>query len=571
MPPPPPPLPLHHQIIKVARDEDFRSRIGNDGRYFDLVDFSAIDVFYVPNSLTIYEFKIPYRFNLSQGTLMEKFGTPVQCQHLWWWARRLNKTYRVDRPLTTEEEKLSVCSKKYSFHFGLKSAVLSKKSEKEGCSTLIPNHSGINEDDALITTGDIICYQKSLPQNWRIYSSVASFLQHVCDHKEEEWKRHILEEEIAVLKRQADTDRLQKDESMTVCDQLKHERDNAVRQVNELCDQSTPVILNFSRKDLEQAIEHFKNTGDFGDTEYGHLYKGMIHYTIVAIKLSSSQSLFQQEPGTCPPNLMARLPYMDPEFNTTGELTTLSDVYSLGVIILQLLTEMPPLTLSEKVAEALESDSLHLLIDKSAGDWPYIQAKQLALIGLSCTEMTRKKRPDLLTKVWKVVEPLTRKPLAATWPYLQSATGDSCVPSAFICPISLEIMKDPQMASDGFTYEAEAIRSWFDRGNILGDWPYIQAKQLALIGLSCTEMTRKKRPDLLTKVWKVVEPLTRKPLAATWPYLQSATGDSCVPSAFICPISLEIMKDPQMASDGFTYEAEAIRSWFDRGNILGLR
>ncbi|EEE59288.1 hypothetical protein OsJ_11328 [Oryza sativa Japonica Group] len=468
MPPPPPPLPLHHQIIKVARDEDFRSRIGNDGRYFDLVDFSAIDVFYVPNSLTVYEFKIPYRFNLSQGTLMEKFGTPVQCQHLWWWARRLNKTYRVDRPLTTEEEKLSVCSKKYSFHFGLKSAVLSKKSEKEGCSTLIPNHSEINEDDALITTGDIICYQKSLPQNWRIYSSVASFLQHVCDHKEEEWKRHILEEEIAVLKRQADTDRLQKDESMTVCDQLKHERDNAVRQVNELCDQSTPVILNFSRKDLEQAIEHFKNTGDFGDTEYGHLYKGMIHYTIVAIKLSSSQSLFQQEPGTCPPNLMARLPYMDPEFNTTGELTTLSDVYSLGVIILQLLTEMPPLTLSEKVAEALESDSLHLLIDKSAGDWPYIQAKQLALIGLSCTEMTRKKRPDLLTKVWKVVEPLTRKPLAATWPYLQSATGDSCVPSAFICPISLEIMKDPQMASDGFTYEAEAIRSWFDRGNILG-------------------------------------------------------------------------------------------------------
>uniref|UniRef100_A0A0E0NWQ2 RING-type E3 ubiquitin transferase n=1 Tax=Oryza rufipogon TaxID=4529 RepID=A0A0E0NWQ2_ORYRU len=582
MPPPPPPLPLHHQIIKVARDEDFRSRIGNDGRYFDLVDFSAIDVFYVPNSLTVYEFK---------GTLMEKFGTPVQCQHLWWWARRLNKTYRVDRPLTTEEEKLSVSSLRHvddtkfcsSSERGIKyvgslyvkvssrpSDILPKLRSLAGfcASEPIELYEEIKFDpsvmceaidihltfsDSGITTGDIICYQKSLPQNWRIYSSVASFLQHVCDHKEEEWKRHILEEEIAVLKRQADTDRLQKDESMTVCDQLKHERDNAVRQVNELCDQSTPVILNFSRKDLEQAIEHFKNTGDFGDTEYGHLYKGMIHYTIVAIKLSSSQSLFQQEafaliyewlpngnledrivctnnspplswhnrtqiigeiccallflhsnkptalvhsdlrpcnilidanyrsklcnfglsnlflqPGTCPPNLMARLPYMDPEFNTTGELTTLSDVYSLGVIILQLLTEMPPLTLSEKVAEALESDSLHLLIDKSAGDWPYIQAKQLALIGLSCTEMTRKKRPDLLTKVWKVVEPLTRKPLAATWPYLQSATGDSCVPSAFICPISLEIMKDPQMASDGFTYEAEAIRSWFDRGNILG-------------------------------------------------------------------------------------------------------
>jgi hypothetical protein len=28
-----------------------------------------------------------------------------------------------------------------------------------------------------------------------------------------------------------------------------------------------------------------------------------------------------------------------------------------------------------------------------------------------------------------------------------------------------EIMNDPQMASDGFTYEAEAIRRWLDEGN----------------------------------------------------------------------------------------------------------
>uniref|UniRef100_A0A0E0D2A6 Ubiquitin carboxyl-terminal hydrolase 7 ICP0-binding domain-containing protein n=1 Tax=Oryza meridionalis TaxID=40149 RepID=A0A0E0D2A6_9ORYZ len=346
---PPPPLPPHHRIIKVARDEDFRSRIGNDGRYFDLVDFSTIDVFYVPDSLTIYEFKIPYRFNLSQGTLMEKFGTPVQCQRLWWWARRQNKTYRIDRPLTTEEEKLSVlhphsqpteineddalvflklfdpekaqlrsallCCNLFCLIYQLmilnfapllneELDILPKLRSLAGfcasepielyevrfctdanrfpdshinrfISFVLVSHFDKQEVDfdpsvmceaididltfsaSGIMTGDIICYQKSPPQNWRIYSSVVSFLRHVCDHKEEEWKRHILEEEIVVLKRQADTDRLQKDESMTVCDQLKHERDNVVRQMNELCDQSTPVILNFSRKDLEQAIEHF--------------------------------------------------------------------------------------------------------------------------------------------------------------------------------------------------------------------------------------------------------------------------------------------------------------------------
>nr|ABF96697.1 hypothetical protein LOC_Os03g31079 [Oryza sativa Japonica Group] len=48
------------------------------------------------------------RFNFLQEKLTEKFGTPLQCQRLWWWARRQNNTYRVDRPLTTEEENLPV-------------------------------------------------------------------------------------------------------------------------------------------------------------------------------------------------------------------------------------------------------------------------------------------------------------------------------------------------------------------------------------------------------------------------------------------------------------------------------
>ena len=89
------------------------------------------------------------------------------------------------------------------------------------------------------------------------------------------------------------------------------------------------------------------------------------------------------------------------------------------------------------------------------------KAKQLAVIGLSCME----KRPDLLTKVWPVVEPLTRKPPAALWPYVQSAVTGSSAPGHLICPIRMDIMKDPQVASDGFTYEAEAIRRWFDGGN----------------------------------------------------------------------------------------------------------
>uniref|UniRef100_A0A8I6XND9 RING-type E3 ubiquitin transferase n=2 Tax=Hordeum vulgare subsp. vulgare TaxID=112509 RepID=A0A8I6XND9_HORVV len=171
------------------------------------------------------------------------------------------------------------------------------------------------------------------------------------------------------------------------------------------------------------------------------------------------------EPGNHQPALRTRLPYLDPEFLTTGELTPLSDVYSLGVIILFLLIGLPPLSIGKKVSEALENDHLNTLIDKSAGNWPYVQAKQLAVVALSCVEMTREKRPDLLTKVWSVIEPLIRKPPVASWPCVQSAVRGSCVPDNLICPIRMDIMKDPQVASDGFTYEAEAIRRWFDGGN----------------------------------------------------------------------------------------------------------
>uniref|UniRef100_A0A0E0NWP5 RING-type E3 ubiquitin transferase n=1 Tax=Oryza rufipogon TaxID=4529 RepID=A0A0E0NWP5_ORYRU len=516
--------------IIVARTEDFSS-IGKHGRYFDLVDFSVIEGFKVPADMTICSFK---------ERLTEEFGTPVQCQRLWWWTRRQNNTYRVDRPLTTEEEKIPVVHTLAIPKWLNRDDYLEIKFDPWVLCEAIDLHRTFSENE--IVTGDIICYQKILKtQDLPKYHSVASFLQHICDQKEEEMKRQILEEKIAGLEHQASADRLEKVETLIAYDQMKHERDNAVRQVNELRDQSTHAILKFSRCDLEQATEHFTDACKVGDTEYGRTYKAIMHVCskisalvyewlpngrnledhIVCANNSTPlpwqnrtqiigeiccallflhsnnknpptaalihgdlrpcnilidddasyrsrlcnvglSSLFLQ-PGTCPPNLMERLSYMDPEFITTGELTTLSDVYSFGVIILRLLTGMAPLNLSKKVAAELESDNLHRLIDKSAGDWPYKEAKQLAVLGVRCAEMAREKRPDLLNDVWRVVRPLMRKP--SSCPYFPPASPEVCIPAPFICPILMEIMKDPQVASDGFTYEGEAIRRWFDSGN----------------------------------------------------------------------------------------------------------
>ncbi|XP_009116802.1 U-box domain-containing protein 36 [Brassica rapa] len=46
-----------------------------------------------------------------------------------------------------------------------------------------------------------------------------------------------------------------------------------------------------------------------------------------------------------------------------------------------------------------------------------------------------------------------------------SPSKDLEPPQYFICPITQEVMEDPYVAADGFTYEGEAIRGWFNRGH----------------------------------------------------------------------------------------------------------
>ncbi|CAA7057916.1 unnamed protein product [Microthlaspi erraticum] len=87
--------------------------------------------------------------------------------------------------------------------------------------------------------------------------------------------------------------------------------------------------------------------------------------------------------------------YIDPEYQKSGMLGTNSDIYSFGIILLQILTGKPPLSLTHQVKKAIEEGTFSEMLDPLVLDWPLEEALVLAKLGLRCAELKRKDRPDL--------------------------------------------------------------------------------------------------------------------------------------------------------------------------------
>ncbi|XP_030474345.1 U-box domain-containing protein 33-like [Syzygium oleosum] len=103
-------------------------------------------------------------------------------------------------------------------------------------------------------------------------------------------------------------------------------------------------------------------------------------------------------------DLKGTLGYMDPEILVTRELTTKFDVYSFGIILLQLLTRRPAFGIAKEVQSAISAGALEAILDPLAGEWPYMLTKELAHLALRCCEMSRRNRPDLRSEVLTVLE-----------------------------------------------------------------------------------------------------------------------------------------------------------------------
>ncbi|KAL0885941.1 hypothetical protein Bca101_009924 [Brassica carinata] len=110
--------------------------------------------------------------------------------------------------------------------------------------------------------------------------------------------------------------------------------------------------------------------------------------------------------------------YIDPEYQQTGMLGVKSDIYSLGIIFLQLITAKPPMGLTHYVERALEKGTLSDLLDPAVPDWPLEDTAEFAKLALQCAELRRKDRPDLAKVILPVLNRLRTLADESTQPLL---------------------------------------------------------------------------------------------------------------------------------------------------------
>ncbi|GLU14827.1 hypothetical protein SLE2022_313740 [Rubroshorea leprosula] len=119
--------------------------------------------------------------------------------------------------------------------------------------------------------------------------------------------------------------------------------------------------------------------------------------------------------------------YLDPEYFLTHKLTEKSDVYSLGIVFLQLLTGMRPIShgrnIVREVSAACQSGMMLSMIDPSMGLYSPECIKKFMALALKCTHDKPQPRPTMLEVVRELENLITSLKDSGTAPSDSDASG----------------------------------------------------------------------------------------------------------------------------------------------------
>ncbi|KAK6791710.1 hypothetical protein RDI58_010791 [Solanum bulbocastanum] len=151
--------------------------------------------------------------------------------------------------------------------------------------------------------------------------------------------------------------------------------------------------------------------------------------------------------------------YIDPEYQQTGMLGVKSDVYSLGILLLQLITAKQAMGITHYVSRCIEKgEELIEILDPSISDWPIEETLNFAKLALQCAELRRKDRPDL----GKIVLPELSRLRALAEENMGPLVigGSSCPsPSHSQASTSQEMSSDPR-ANSGLSIKSVSTPSY---------------------------------------------------------------------------------------------------------------
>lgn len=152
-----------------------------------------------------------------------------------------------------------------------------------------------------------------------------------------------------------------------------------------------------------------------------------------------------------------------------------SDIRAFGNLLLQLLTGRNWARLAEGTI-LMDSSTTKLVgsLDKTAGEWPLDLAVELGGIAKLCLCSGENQEKEFSSKLlMKWMEKIRRKAdelvvngdLTVAIEADENAEVLNHIPRVFFCPIYQEVMKNPHLAADGFSYEFEAIHEWLRTGH----------------------------------------------------------------------------------------------------------
>ncbi|KAI4355974.1 hypothetical protein L6164_000028 [Bauhinia variegata] len=120
--------------------------------------------------------------------------------------------------------------------------------------------------------------------------------------------------------------------------------------------------------------------------------------------------------------------YLDPEYFLTHKFTDKSDVYSLGVVFLELLTGKQPITHGKNIVRevnvASQSGMIFSIIDSSMGSYPSDSLERFLSLALSCCHDNPERRPSMLEVVRELENILAMLPKIETETETETAFAD---------------------------------------------------------------------------------------------------------------------------------------------------